>query len=63
MPIPATKKKFPMYTFVVVTPRHSIKLIESVVRVVAKAPIASAVCLVSAYFSGQSEEHTGLPSP
>lgn len=43
MPMPATKKKLPMYTFVVVTPRHSMRESESVVRVVAKAPMARAV--------------------
>ena len=33
-----------MYTFVVVTPRHSISERDSVVKVVEKAPIAKAVC-------------------
>lgn len=43
MPIPATPKKSPMNAFVVDTPRHSIKAKLSVVRVVANAPMASAV--------------------
>lgn len=38
------KKKLAMYTLVVVTPRHSIKESDRVVRVVAKAPIGNMDC-------------------
>lgn len=44
------KKKFPIYTLVVVTPRHSIKLNDRVVSVVEKAPIANAVYFLSFSF-------------
>ena len=45
--IPATKKKYPMKTFVTVKLRHSISESDSVVNVVANAPIASAVYNIS----------------
>ena len=45
-PKAATKKKLATWMFAIVTPLHSIKLNESVVKVVAKAPIASALYLV-----------------
>ena len=41
--LPATKKKFPMKTFVTLTSRQPIRERESVVSVVANAPIAKAV--------------------
>lgn len=44
MPMPARKKKLPMYTLVMVTPRHCIGEHERVVRVVAKAPMARPIC-------------------
>lgn len=44
-PNAAMKKKFAMYTLVIVTPRHSIRESDSVVRVVAKAPIGSMDCI------------------
>lgn len=43
MPIPATAKKFPMKALVVDKPRQPIKANDSVVKVVANAPMASAV--------------------
>lgn len=43
-PKAAMKKKLATKAFVVVTPRHSIRLSESVVSVVPKAPNASADC-------------------
>lgn len=43
-PNAAMKKKFAMYTLVVVTPRHSIRESDRVVRVVANAPIGSIDC-------------------
>lgn len=44
-PNAATKKKLATYTFVIVMSRHSMRDNDNVVRVVPKAPIASAVCL------------------
>lgn len=41
-PNAAMKKKFPTNTLLVLTPRHSIRLSERVVRVVPKAPRANA---------------------
>ena len=40
---PATKKKLPMKTLVIVRPLNSIKANANVVKVVEKAPIARAV--------------------
>ena len=40
---PATKKKSPMKTLVIVTPLNSIKANPNVVKVVEKAPMAKAV--------------------
>ena len=42
-PKAATKKKFPMKTLSIDTPRHPIRARESVVNVVPKAPMANAV--------------------
>ena len=47
MPIPATPRKSPMKALVTLTPLKPINASESVVNVVAKAPIASAVGLPS----------------
>lgn len=43
LPKAAAKKKLATKTLFVVTPRHSIRLSDSVVKVVAKTPIGSAV--------------------
>lgn len=58
------KKKFPIKTFEIVTPRHSIKLSERVVRVVANAPIANAVYVwvKTRLRKGEQSKLTGLPS-
>ena len=50
MPMPATPKKLPIKAFVTVRPLQPINAKERVVRVVAKAPIASAVGLPSCAF-------------
>ena len=47
MPMPATPKKLPMKALVTDMPLHPINANDRVVRVVAKAPIASAVGLPS----------------
>jgi hypothetical protein len=61
MPIPATKKKLPMKTFVTVKLRHSISENESVVSVVANAPIASAVYARQSKSDFEGYYSTGFP--
>lgn len=60
MPIAARKKKFAMKTFFVSTPRHSISERDKVVKVVAKAPIPSAVLQANQHVSAQDFSKTSL---